>query len=224
LYAHMNKRNLKTQKTTPTKLKRERQATKWRQRRRQPFLKWSVGEINLSLARRTSKSLKPSQACTCWSEGFHVLGKKNDKKIGPSSFRPWEIQATPKAPSFLQLSYHGWIPHRRTKVLRKLKAKPRHKIAVLEMNAHLHPRMSFPHQGRSSWYLYLFQLGTSLNLDLFLRGHSLLPHISTRQLTLSDLIVTQLSLQQSMHVNQLVPTNLSWVLPNQLSQFQWMQT
>jgi hypothetical protein len=28
LYAHMNKRNLKTQKTTPTKLKRERQATK----------------------------------------------------------------------------------------------------------------------------------------------------------------------------------------------------
>jgi Zn/Cd-binding protein ZinT len=77
---------------------------------------------------------------------FHVLGTKNDKKIGPSSFRPWETQAALKAPSFLQLSNHGWIPQRRAKALRKLKTKPRHKIAVLEMNVYLHPSMSCPHQ------------------------------------------------------------------------------
>jgi hypothetical protein len=104
---------------------------------------------------------------------FHALGKRSDKNIGPSSGQ--ETQAAPKAPSFLQLSNHGWMPHRRANVLRKLNKKPRNKIAVLEMNVHLHPSMSFPHQGRSSWYLSFFQLRKSLNLNLFLGDHSLLP-------------------------------------------------
>jgi hypothetical protein len=50
---------------------------------------------------------------------FHALGKRSDKNIGPSSGQ--ETQAAPKAPSFLQLSNHGWIPHKRAKVLKKKK-------------------------------------------------------------------------------------------------------
>jgi hypothetical protein len=97
---------------------------------------------------------------------FHALGKRSDKNIGPSSGQ--ETQAAPKAPSFLQLSNHGWIPHKRAKVLKKKKktqGKPRHKIAVLEMNVHLHLSMSCPHLERSCWYVYLFQLRKSLKLD-----------------------------------------------------------
>jgi hypothetical protein len=106
---------------------------------------------------------------------FMHWGRRMIRKLDHLPDRSWETQAAPKAPSFLQLSNHGWMPHRRANVLRKLNKKPRNKIAVLEMNVHLHPSMSFPHQGRSSWYLSFFQLRKSLNLNLFLGDHSLLP-------------------------------------------------
>jgi hypothetical protein len=135
-------------------------------------------------------------------------GRRMIRKLDHLPVSPWEIQAPAKAPSFLQLLNHSWILHMRGNVLRKLKPKPRNKITVLPMNIHLHPSMSCPYLGRSSWYLYHFQLWTSLNLDLFLRGHSLLAHISPLHLILLGLMLTQLNLWQSMHLNQLVPIHL----------------
>jgi hypothetical protein len=77
-------------------------------------------------------------------------GRRVIRKLDHLPVGPWETHITSKAPSFLQLSNHGWIPHKRAKVLRKLNSKSRHKRAVLEMNVHLHPNMSCPHLGRSS--------------------------------------------------------------------------
>jgi hypothetical protein len=99
---------------------------------------------------------------------FMHWGRRMIRKLDHLPDRSWETQAAPKAPSFLQLSNHGWIPHKRAKVLKKKKktqGKPRHKIAVLEMNVHLHLSMSCPHLERSCWYVYLFQLRKSLKLD-----------------------------------------------------------
>jgi hypothetical protein len=52
-------------KTSPIRLKRvSREGTKESQRR-QPFPKQSTTEVNLSLAKRTLKSLKAPWACNC---------------------------------------------------------------------------------------------------------------------------------------------------------------
>jgi hypothetical protein len=80
-------------------------------------------------------------------------GRKLIRTLGHLPVGPWEIQATPKAPSILQLSNHSCVSHIKAKSLKKLNSKPRTKIAVLARNVLLHPSMSCPLLERSSWYL-----------------------------------------------------------------------
>lgn len=144
-------------------------------------------------------------------------GRRLIRKLDSLPLTPWEIPAISKTPSHPQLSSHGWKPHVRVRVLRKLKSKPRNQMAMLKKSVHLHPSMSCHLLGRSSWYLCLFPIWTSLKLDLSLGDHSLWPHIGLPWLALPNLVLlTQLNLLQPIHPDQLL--HLCQVLPNQVGQ------
>jgi hypothetical protein len=91
---HGQENTKKTETTSLIRLKRvSRQGTKGRQRR-QPFPRQSKREINLSLAKRTLKSLEAPWACTCWSQCRFSMHweRRMIRTLGYLPVRPWETQ------------------------------------------------------------------------------------------------------------------------------------